>query len=305
MSGDDCLPILGLANVGLRTSDLDKARAFYSGTLGFDEAFDTKGADGAVTAVYFKVGDRQFIEISPGLKPNDVVSMSHIAFRTENIERLRTMMLARGLAPTEIQTRPDGNLGFSLGSLPAQELDHLEFVQYVPGSLSEATKGKLLSERRLSDHLEHAGIVVTNFTAAYEFYAVALGFRDRYMRFNYERSKVVLDQLRSPGPNEEFVELFNFEGLSAPLVRKLVRGPVHLALTVPDDAALFQETVKRGVSPKRPPPRYAWDDRYNTNLFDPDGTRIEFMQVEDKGHPTPLVVYTPQAGAQPGGAAVK
>src|SRR6478672_6726580 len=49
------LPILGIAQVTNKVSDLDKARAYYGGVLGFEEAFDLKDAEGKVTSAYFKV----------------------------------------------------------------------------------------------------------------------------------------------------------------------------------------------------------------------------------------------------------
>lgn len=63
------LNLLGLAHVGLRVSDLDKARAFYHGVLGYEEAFDLKAPDGHIALAYFKVNDNQFIEILHGIPP--------------------------------------------------------------------------------------------------------------------------------------------------------------------------------------------------------------------------------------------
>ena len=40
-------------------------------------------------------------------------------------------------------------------------------------------------------------------------------------------------------------------------------------------------------------PSYGMDNRWNFNLFDTDGTRVEFMQVLDPAHPTPAVAVTP------------
>lgn len=288
------LPILGIANVGLRVSDLEKARVFYRSVCGMDEAFVTRQADGSVLGAYYKVNDRQFIAIQPGLRDADAIAMTHIALKTEQIEKLHAMIAALGLKPTAIRTGPDGNRVFSIGNLPGQELDRLEFLQYVPGSLSENTAGKFLNERRLSKHLEHAGIVTTDHAKAYDFYVKVLGFQDRYRRLTYDRTRVILEQLRMPGPNVEFVELFNQTGMPGPVTRARAKGPIHFACEVPDATAVFKETIDRGLDPARKPPRFAWDNRYNTNIFDPDGTRVEYMSEENPAHPTPLVVYTPK-----------
>src|SRR6476620_3005716 len=57
------VPILGLASVAFRVSDLTKSRAYYQGVLGFPEAFSTKDQSGNVASVYFKVNDDQYIEL--------------------------------------------------------------------------------------------------------------------------------------------------------------------------------------------------------------------------------------------------
>src|SRR5512135_1103609 len=72
------LPLLGLAHVGSRVSDLEKSRRFYRDALGYEEAFDTRKVDGGPVAVaFFKVNDTQFIELFPGLKPEQAQPMTH------------------------------------------------------------------------------------------------------------------------------------------------------------------------------------------------------------------------------------
>ena len=51
------LPILGLAGITFRSSNLDKARGYYQGVLGFQEAFSLKDASGATASIFFKVND--------------------------------------------------------------------------------------------------------------------------------------------------------------------------------------------------------------------------------------------------------
>lgn len=286
------LPLHGLAQVTVDVRDLDAARRFYAQVLGYEEAFDLHDGAGQVTAAFFKVNDGQFIELQPGR--TGWQSIWRFALRTDDIERLRSMLVDRGFNPTPIARRADGNLSFRIPHPPGEQMGYVEFLQYEPDSMSARTAGQFLGPRRLSTHLEHLGIITTDYDAAYRFYKDGLGFKDRYLRYNHEQTKVVLDQLDIPGPKLEFVELFNDAGSPLPVTHKVARGAVHFALTVPDDMAVYRETFARGIGGHRPPPRYAWDNRYNTNIYDPDGTRVEFMQPEDPQRPTPLVVYTPQ-----------
>lgn len=289
----DELPLLGLARVSIRVSNLDQARAFYSGIGGFDEAFDARNPDGSVAAAYFKVDDLQYIEVIPGLKENDVRPMVGFAILTDKLDKLRAMLEARGLNPGEIHSNADGSRGFTLTKLPGQDLDYIEFVQYGPKSLAERTKGKFLGDHRLSEHLEHVGIIATDFDAAYDFYVRTLGFHETWRRLTADRSRVILDHIQMPGTSGAMVELSNQSGKSTPLTRKTAGGAAHFALTVPDIKAVVAavNAIMPGI--RQTIPHYGLDNRWNFNLFDPEDTRMEFMQVADPAHPAPAVVVTP------------
>jgi hypothetical protein len=60
--------ITTIANFVVKTDDLDAARKFYSGVLGYDEVFQHKRAIvGAADISVFKVNDHQYIELAPTL----------------------------------------------------------------------------------------------------------------------------------------------------------------------------------------------------------------------------------------------
>lgn len=293
------LPLLGLARVSIRVSDLNKARALYSGVAGFEEAFDAHDANGAVTAAYFKINDLQFIEIEPGLTPKDVRPMVGFAIRTDQLKKLRRMLSARGLNPGKIRIDADGCAGFYVTGLPGQDLGFVEFVQYGAKSLAERTRGQYLGLHRLSTHLEHIGIITTNFDAAFHFYVDTLGFQENYRRVTTDRSHVVLDHIAMPGESKDLVELFYPAEPHETLKRKHAGSMAHLAFTVPDDDAVVSLAQLRDPRAHLGAPGYGLDNRWNFNLFDPDGTRIEFMQVVDPAHPTPAIAVTPKDWRQP------
>lgn len=285
------LPLLGLARVSLRVSDLDKARTFYSGVVGLEEAYDVRNKDGSVAAAYFKVNDDQFVEIIPGLKADEVRPMAGFAIRTDQIKKLRGMLVARGLTPGKIRTDSDGSTGFMLTNLPGQSLGYLEFVQYGPKSLAERTKGKYLSANRLSDHLEHVGVATTDFNTACNFYVKTLGFHESYRRVINDQSHAALDHIQMPGPSGDMVELFYPN--RGPLKRNRAASMAHFALTVPDEQAVVAAAHSREPSVHLGTPGYGMDNRWNFNLFDPDDTRVEFMQIVNPAHPTPALAVTP------------
>src|SRR3982750_1043430 len=75
------IPLAGLAGITFRVSDLDKARRYYSGVLGFAEAFTLKDAAGRVASIFFKINDDQFVEVVPGLAPGGSNRQVRVVFQ--------------------------------------------------------------------------------------------------------------------------------------------------------------------------------------------------------------------------------
>ncbi|MGC2300774.1 MAG: VOC family protein [Acidobacteriaceae bacterium] len=77
----------GIAHVAIRVSSLDQARAFFH-KLGFDEAF-AMDQGGSPTEAFFKVNDRQFIELYPRRDPAAAVGFIHVCFEAADINSLK------------------------------------------------------------------------------------------------------------------------------------------------------------------------------------------------------------------------
>ena len=272
------LPLLGLAHAGVQVSNMGQARTFYHDVLGLEEAFA-----GAAGASYFKVNDDQFIEVTPGLETQTVVPLSHLAMRTAQLTKLYQMLRERGLKPSAIRKWEDGTSRFSLQQLPGQ-LGFLEFVQYDKGSGPTRTKGKALGARRMGDHLQHAGFVTLDIAVARKFYVETLGFRETWSRTN--AGKLVLVHLRMPGPSGDYIEIVNRAGTE--LTRAIGGEAGHFSFAVPDAHATHEEGLRRAPQARRQDPRFGMDERWQCNLFDQDGTRVEFMQPRDKSKTTPV-----------------
>jgi len=169
-------PLVGIAHIAFQVSDLTKAQAFYGGLLGYDDAFRLYKEDGTTSLVYFKVNDRQYIEIFPGLPPEQDDRLSHIALETTNLEGLRVYLAEKGLqVPGKVNTGRDGNLNFTVKDPDGHRV---EFVQYQPGSMQMKAKGSYLSAKRLSSRMLHVGVTVADVGAADRFYKDVLGFSE-------------------------------------------------------------------------------------------------------------------------------
>ena len=267
------LPITGVAHVGFKVSDLEKARSYYRGVLGFHEAFDLKDSSGATTAAFFKVNDDQYVEITPDLHAGEVIRFTHVAFSTSDVQKLHRMLEARGLNPGKIEKGPDGNPAFRLFD---PEKNDLQFVQYMPDSLQAKARGKYLDER-ISQHMYHAGLGISNLDAALAFYRDKLGFVEFWRGGPtdiYEKS--VWFNLRTPGSRGDYVELMLYSGTPT---RDQYGSMQHICLEVPDIHAGRKVALERGhFDAQKLSPHVGHNRKWQLNLFDPDGTRTELME---------------------------
>jgi len=270
LSAADALPITGLAHIGFMVSDLERARSFYTGVLGYHDIYDLKDPAGKVAMAFFKINDDQCIEISPGLPPNQIIRFTHVALSTSNIEKLHAMLQARGLQIGDIQTGRDGNRNFGLKD-PENHI--VEFVQYMPGSMLSQTRGKYL-QGRISRHLYHTGITVAREDIMLAFYRDKLGFTE-FWRGGPAGEKTAWINLRTPGTRGDYVELMLYSGTPT---REQYGSMHHICLEVPDIQAARKTALARHYSDPKIQPRVGRNRKWQLNLFDPDGTRVELME---------------------------
>jgi hypothetical protein len=82
--------------------------------LGLFEAFELKDALGTTTSIYFKVNDDQYVEVTPNLKPGELIRQSRVVFQSSDVEVLHAVYTARGLNTGRIEIGADGNPVFHI-----------------------------------------------------------------------------------------------------------------------------------------------------------------------------------------------
>ena len=160
----------------MKTDNLDKARRFYSGVLGYDEVFRHKRTiSGPAELSVFKVNDHQYIEVAPILQNPSDDKLIQIGFQTADARQLREYLAGKGVSlPSHVSKDSDGNYSFVLKD---PEGHNIEFVEYLEGSLQSKYRGKGISDRRISDHMLHVGVHVKSPPEQDKFYKDILGFR--------------------------------------------------------------------------------------------------------------------------------
>ena len=276
-------PIIGLAHVGLYVQDISRADEFYGHVLGFAH-FSLDKPSGGLFLNYYKINDHQYIEIYPGLKDDSQDRLSHVAFETTNIRRLRDYLAGKGVkVPSSLKPGLDKNLSFTISD---PENRRIEFVQYMPGSLHSTKFGKLMPDRRISDRMIHAGFIVHDRAAEDRFYKDILGFE--VMWYGGMKDNVVnWVDMRVPDGSDWIEYMLNVNHPSA-----RTRGVMnHLALGVKQIQPPYRTILSRGYRPSEPP-KIGRDGKWQLNLYDPNLTRVEVMESKPAEKPccSPMIL---------------
>jgi catechol 2,3-dioxygenase-like lactoylglutathione lyase family enzyme len=265
--------IYGVAHIGLRTDNMQASRKFYTGVLGLAEPFslDKPPAEGTgLLLTYFKVNDKQYIEVFPELTDPKQDRLSHISFETSDAEQMRKYLASKGVkVPQKLEPMLDGNRGFDVFDPDGHDV---EFVQYMPGSIHSKNFGKFLPKDRVSKRMIHVGVVVKDRAAADKFYKDILGFEEIWHGGMKDDVIDWVDMRVSDGT--DWLEYML--NVKDPDPQEL--GVMHhLALGVPSVKAGYGAVKERGAKLDEKP-EIGRDGKWQLNLYDPNFTRVELME---------------------------
>ncbi len=274
--------ITGVAHIALYVADVEKAREYYHGLLGFSEPYSLKNPDGTLSMTFFKVNERQYIEIFPERKA-DTDRLNHISVETDDIEAMRLYLASKGVAvPDKVGLGRIKNKNFNVKDPDGHTV---EFVQYEPDGWSVREKGKHLAAG-VSSRIMHVGILVGKLEASMQFYGEVLGFKELWRGSRDEKTLSWVNMKVPDG--DDYIEFM----LYSQLPEETKRGTQHhLCLAVPDiDKALaaIEKLPARRTYTRPLEIRTGINRKRQLNLFDADGTRAELMEVQTvDGKPTP------------------
>ena len=277
--------ILGISHVAFDVSDLAKARQFYEDFLGFAEYGVLPGKDGSVRMVFIKINDDQHLELFTDPPPAGKGRLNHVAFYTDNAAEMRDYLASGGVkVPERVGKGKTGDLNFEFTDPGGHTI---EIVQYEPTGWVREQRGRFLPASRISGRIRHAGFPVGALDDSLKFYGDLLGFRE-FWRGNANQSTTLSwVNMRVPD-GQDYVEFMLYglwpsaEGLGGMNHLCLEVSDVHQAVAQLESRPAFKTyggkiTARVGVNGK-----------WQANLFDPDGTRVELMEPgTHDGKPVP------------------
>jgi catechol 2,3-dioxygenase-like lactoylglutathione lyase family enzyme len=271
---EDRPEMLGISHVSMKVSDMEKTVAFYRDFLGFAEEYRINNPkDGSLSMVVFKVNDDQCIQLTPGLKPGED-RLNHVAFQVADAEAWRAYLAKQGIkTPAKVGRGQHKNANFTIKD-PGNFT--LEFTQDTPEGWTVRDKGKFMPETRISDHISHVGVVVSDMPATLHLYGDILGLKqtprptasnDTTPRYNMNLPET--NTGRASGTHE-YLELMGE-----------AKSGQHFCMDVPDvdkAKAKLEGSQYRPKYEKPITPRVSKNGKRVVEVYDPDGVRVEFME---------------------------
>jgi catechol 2,3-dioxygenase-like lactoylglutathione lyase family enzyme len=268
--------IFSICLVRFKSTDIEKANTFYSNALGMRKNFG--GCNGC-----FRVGEHQGVEMVPGASSSSGSFLETIGFYVENLEQMRIYLTAHGIDCAVVRSKrgetpatisaiggpEEYPTSLSVSDPEGHKLIFLEFP------LLSGGPNQIDNAGQVSNRLIHAGFIVHDRAATDHFYKDILGFRP-YWHGGMKDNKDDWVAMQVPDGTDWLEYMLNI----SPNADKHTLGVMnHISLGVTDIHAAQQQLIKNGWKPGEEP-KMGRDGKWQLNLYDPDDTRVEFMEFK-------------------------
>jgi len=285
--------IFGIAYVRIFVTNVEKARDFYSLALhSIPPPNDAKSpCDWCErTPVSSDLTKKQLgpveLEAIHARASSDL--LSEVAFSTDDVKTVRDFLLKNNVA-TEKLTKCGEDPCFGTFDPEHHRLIFVQKTSNFPVELSGAS-----SSVPPSSPIIHAGFVVHDRTAEDHFYGDILGFH-LYWHGGMKDDQTDWVDMQVPD-GTAWIEYMLHVPANADHHTLGVMN--HIALGVQDIHTTQQQLIKNGWKPGEEP-KIGRDGKWQLNLYDPDDTRVEFMEFKPVEEPCCSEFNGPHPGPHP------
>jgi catechol 2,3-dioxygenase-like lactoylglutathione lyase family enzyme len=277
--------ITGISHIAVYTSDPAATEHYYAVIIGAAKLPDPEDPHG----VRYAISSTQFIEVLPLPPDAGVNRLDHTAWNVENAEAMRQYLAAKGWkTPSLLRRGADGSRWFEVRD---PEGNRVQFVQ--PPASKYTRDRELYPQNAIGHHIIHVGFMVHSRAAEDTFYRDLLGFRPYWFGGHAEAEVDWVSQQAPDG--HDWLEYMLAagsgpdHGLGIPpnMTQNQLGVLDHLSIgevSVPD-AYKVLSVGDRLTGRHDPAPKIGRDGKYQFNLYDPDGIRLELMNFHATDKP--------------------
>lgn len=262
--------ITGIAHVRVYSTNIKDSNTFYNKIAGFGPG--TSGCTG-VPSSCFTVNYQQQIQVIAASNPATKNFVAEVAFRTDDVAQMRRYLIAHGIAASAISKDADGSQHFELADpegLPLAFVQQSQRTSAVP----------IAAIGKISKSLIHAGFVVRDGAVEDRFYRDLLGFR-LYWRGGFKENESNWQAMQVPDGTDWIEYMLN---ISPTADHQELGVQNHFSLGVVHMKPVFEQLRANGLK-SADVPEIGRDGKMQFDIYDPDGTRVEFMEFEPSQAP--------------------
>ena len=262
-------PITGISHMCVYASDPAASDNFYGRILGATKAPDPQRKDG----VRYYFSPTQFVEVLPLPSDHGLSRIACVAYSTSSATDLRAYLTAHNQTTSDLHTSPDGSHWFDTKDPEGNTVQFIDLGTDVP----------TITTNPISTRIIHVGYLVRNRADEDHFYRELLGFRPYWFGAMHPDHTDWISQ-QVPEGHDWLEYMMVGDGSDTPTdhVDANQLGVLnHFSLGVQNmEKAVTTLYQQDRLSPKHDGPQMGKDGKWQANLYDPDGTRVELMEFQ-------------------------
>ncbi|HEX3894022.1 MAG TPA: VOC family protein [Terracidiphilus sp.] len=257
--------ITGISHLAIYASDPVATEHYYVSVIGAVKQPDPENAQGA----RYALSSTQFVEVLPLPANAGISRFDHAGLNTTSAEGMRKYLAAKGWkVPARVMKAADGSQWFEVLD---PEGNKIQFVQ-------PSATAKVDAPHALGHHIIHVGFLVKDRAKEDTFYRDLLGFRPYWYG---GMTDTEIDWVSQQTPDSrDWIEYMLMRDPAKATQRQL--GVMnHMAI---GETSVF-DTFKTLTASNRlgqthdQTPKMGKDGKGQFNMYDPDGTRLELMNL--------------------------
>jgi catechol 2,3-dioxygenase-like lactoylglutathione lyase family enzyme len=263
--------ITNIAVVRIRVTNRKASHAFYSKILGLPQAKQGCFSKTSANVECFNVNSSQKIELvtnDPGDGKNGIEA---VAYHARDANLMREYLVVRGVQVGDVKKDAAGDNYIEVRD---PEQHRVIFISPGTGVISNIA----ISPK--SNQLIHTGWVIKDRGASDVFYRDVLGFH-LYWQGGMKDNETSWVAMQEPNGNTWLEYMLNI----SPTADHHTLGVMnHISLGVVSIQEVEARLIKNGWKPTEKP-KVGRDGKWQLNVYDPDDTRVEFMEFKPAEKP--------------------